>query len=64
MSVEVRIPVGQRSEVVFSNPGNPPVQDGAAQPMDVTTDRDGKTLAAKGVVPGTSVVFNNPGRSA
>ena len=44
----------------FDNPGVAPAVANAGQPVTAQKDASGKTVAASGQIPGTSVVFNSP----
>lgn len=44
----------------FDNPGVAPPVPNAGQPMTAQKDASGKTTAASGQVPNSSVVFNSP----
>ena len=45
---------------VVANPGTGVTAPNAGQPITTTKDTTGKTVAAYGQIPGTSVVFNSP----
>ena len=61
MSVDANITIDKSgSQVIFHNPGQHLLPAGAGQAIVPTKDASGKTTAASGQVPNTSVVFNSP----
>ncbi len=62
MSVDINI-VSDKSgnQVVFHNPGQHPLPQGAGQTIVQLKDASGKVTSTSGQVPNSSVVFNSPG---